>query len=309
MEDNILIFGHKNPDTDSICSSIVEEILSKKREINNVKAVRLGNINKETQFALDYLGIEAPELIEKVEDGQKIILVDHNEAAQSVENRENAEIIAVIDHHRISDFNTAKPLYYTAKPFGCTSTILYEEFKELNIEIEKKEAILMLSAIISDTLLLKSPTCTEHDLKAFEALEKIAGIDAKDYGLKMLKAGTDTSALSAKEIIDLDAKEFDEKGKKIIVAQVNTADINDVFSRKEDLSFAMEKEIADKNLNLCILVITDIINTNSRIIALGKDKELVEKAFNQKLDVDDSMLLEGVVSRKKQIAPPLLAVL
>ena len=278
MEDNILIFGHKNPDTDSICSSIVEKILSKKRGINNVKAVRLGNINKETQFALDYLGIEAPELIEKVEDGQKVILVDHNEAAQSVENRENAEIIAVIDHHRISDFNTAKPLYYTAKPFGCTSTILYEEFKELNIEIEKKEAILMLSAIISDTLLLKSP-------------------------------GTDTSALSAKEIIDLDAKEFDEKGKKIIVAQVNTADINDVFSRKEDLSFAMEKEIADKNLNLCILVITDIINTNSRIIALGKDKELVEKAFNQKLDVDDSMLLEGVVSRKKQIAPPLLAVL
>ena len=209
MEDNILIFGHKNPDTDSICSSIVEEILSKKRGTNNVKAVRLGNINKETQFALDYLGIEAPELIEKVEDGQKIILVDHNEAAQSVENRENAEIIAVIDHHRISDF---------------------------------KEAILMLSAIISDTLLLKSPTCTEHDLKAFEALEKIAGIDAKDYGLRMLKAGTDTSALSAKEIIDLDAKEFDEKGKKIIVAQVNTADINDVFSRKEDLSFAMEKE-------------------------------------------------------------------
>ena len=107
MEDNILIFGHKNPDTDSICSSIVEEILSKKRGTNNVKAVRLGNINKETQFALDYLGIEAPELIEKVEDGQKIILVDHNEAAQSVENRENAEIIAVIDHHRISDFNTA----------------------------------------------------------------------------------------------------------------------------------------------------------------------------------------------------------
>lgn len=309
MEDNILVFGHKNPDTDSICSSIVEEILCKKRGIDNVKAVRLGNINKETQFALDYIGVEAPELIEKVEDGQKVILVDHNESAQSVENRENAEIIAVIDHHRISDFKTAKPLYYTAKPFGCTSTILFEEFKALNIEIEKKEALLMLSAIISDTLLLKSPTCTEHDRKAFEALEKIVGIDAKDYGLKMLKAGTDTSALSAKEIIDLDAKEFDEKGKKIIVAQVNTADINDVFSRKEDLSFAMEKEIADKNLNLCILVITDIINTNSRIIALGKDKELVEKAFDQKLDVDDSMLLEGVVSRKKQIAPPLLAVL
>ena len=186
---------------------------------------------------------------------------------------------------------------------------MFEEYKAQGLEISKKEATLMLSAIISDTLLLKSPTTTEHDKKALAELEKIAEIDAKDYGLKMLKAGTDTSALSAIEIIQLDEKEFNEKGKKFAVSQVNTADINDVFSRKEDLSFAMEKEIADKNLDLAILVITDIINTNSRIIALGKEKELVEKAFGKKLDSDDSMLLEGVVSRKKQIAPPLLAVL
>lgn len=307
--EKILIFGHKNPDTDSICSSLVKQSLDEKLGKTNEKAVRLGNVNKETQYVLDYLGIEAPELIEKVEDGQQVILVDHNESAQSVDNRENAEILEVIDHHRIADFKTDKPLYYTAKPFGCTSTILFEEYKAQGIEIDKKEATLMISAIISDTLLLKSPTCTEHDVKAFEELEKIAEIDAKDYGLKMLKAGTDTSALSAKEIIELDEKEFNEKGKKIAVSQVNTADINDVFSRKEDLSFAMEKEISDKNLDLAILVITDIINTNSRIIALGKEKEVVEKAFGKKLDSDDSMLLEGVVSRKKQIAPPLLAAL
>ncbi len=307
--EEILIFGHKNPDTDSICSSLVKQDLDEKLGKANEKAVRLGNVNKETQYVLDYLGIEAPELINKVEDGQKVILVDHNEAAQSVDNRENAEILEVVDHHRIADFKTDKPLFYTAKPFGCTSTILFEEYKAQGLEISKKEATLMLSAIISDTLLLKSPTTTEHDKKALAELEKIAEIDAKDYGLKMLKAGTDTSALSAIEIIQLDEKEFNEKGKKFAVSQVNTADINDVFSRKEDLSFAMEKEIADKNLDLAILVITDIINTNSRIIALGKEKELVEKAFGKKLDSDDSMLLEGVVSRKKQIAPPLLAAL
>ena len=187
------------------------------------------------------------------------------------------------------------------------ATVLFEMFKQEGIEIDKTTAILMLSAIISDTLLLKSPTCTEKDINAFNELEKIAGIDAKEYGLAMLKAGTDISALSAKEIIELDAKEFNEKGKKFVVAQVNTADINDVFSRKEDISFAMEKEILDKNLDLFMFVITDIINTNSKIIALGKEKELVEKAFRKELDQDDAMMLEGVVSRKKQIAPPLLA--
>ena len=165
----------------------------------------------------------------------------------------------------------------------------------------------MISAIISDTLLLKSPTCTEHDVEAFNELEKIVGFDAREYGMNMLKAGTDLSTYSATEVVNLDAKEFTEKGKKFVVAQVNTADIDDVFSRKEELAFAMEKEINDKGLELFLFVITDIVNTNSKIIAMGNLKGLVEKAFNKKLDADDSMFLEGVMSRKKQIAPPLLA--
>lgn len=278
--EKVLVLGHKNPDTDSICSSIVMEKLAKHFGLD-AEAVRLGNVSKESEYVLNYLGIEAQREISSVEDGQKIILVDHNEAAQSVENREKAEVLAVVDHHRISDFQTVTPLYYIAKPYGCTSTVLFEMFKQEGIEIDKTTAILMLSAIISDTLLLKSPTCTEKDINAFNELEKIAGIDAKEYGLAMLKAGTDISALSAKEIIELDAKEFNEKGKKFVVAQVNTADINDVFSRKEDISFAMEKEISDKNLDLFMFVITDIINTNSKIIALGKEKELVEKALEK----------------------------
>lgn len=307
MNDKILIFGHKNPDTDTICSSMVKEILDKKNGCKNTKAVRLGELNKETQFVFDYLGIKAPELIDKVEEGQEVMLVDHNEFTQSVDGIEKAKILSVTDHHRIANFQTIEPLYYLAKPYGCTSTILFEEFKTQGHEIEKTEAMLMLSAIISDTLLLKSPTCTEKDIEAYKELEKIAEIDANEYGLKLLRAGTDISTFSAEEVINLDAKEFDEKGKKFIIAQVNTADIDDVFSRKEELSFAIEKEISDKQLDVFIFMITDIINTNSKIIALGKDKEVVEKAFEQKLDADDSIFLEGVVSRKKQMAPKIAA--
>ena len=196
MEKEVLIFGHKNPDTDSICSSLVHESLNEKVGWK-AKAVRLGNINKETQFVLDYLKIEAPELIEKVEEGQEVILVDHNEFSQSVKGIEKATIRMVTDHHKIANFETSEPLYYTAKPYGCTATILYEEFKEFNFEIDKKDAILMASAIISDTLLLKSPTTTRFDKKALEELGKIAEIDVDEYGLKMLKAGTDLDDLSA----------------------------------------------------------------------------------------------------------------
>lgn len=302
MYNNILVMGHKNPDTDSICSSIVMEKLAKHYGVD-AKAVRLGNINKETQYVLNYSKIDAPELVEKVDEGQEIILVDHNEAAQSVEGRENAKVIAVVDHHRIADFETIEPLYYLSKPFGCTSTILLEEYKNAKLEINKEIAMLMMSSIISDTLLFKSPTCTQKDIDAVKELENLVGIDANEYGLDMLKAGTDLSTYSSEEVINLDAKEFGVGNKKFIISQVNTADIADVFSRREEIEFAMEKEIADKGLDLFVFVITDIINTNSKIIALGNEKELTEKAFNQKLDEFDSMLLEGIVSRKKQIAP------
>ena len=308
MENKVIVTGHKNPDTDSICSSIVMANLAKHYGVD-CKPARLENINKETEYVLKHLSIEAPELVEKVEEGQKLILVDHNEKAQSVEGRDKAKVLAVIDHHRIADFETNEPLYYLAKPYGCTSTILFEEYKKAGLEIDKTMGTLMLSAIVSDTLLLKSPTCTETDVKTVEELEKITGLKASEYGLDMLKAGTDLSTYSSQEVINLDAKEFEKNDKKIVISQVNTADIDDVFSRREEIEFAMEKEIVEKKLNLFIFVITDIINTNSKIIAIGPDKELAEKAFNQKLDELDSMMLEGVVSRKKQIAPPLLEVI
>ena len=299
--EKVLIFGHKNPDTDTICSAMAEEILNRKNGWDT-KAVRLGNVNKETQYVLNYLGLEAPELIEKVEEGQEVILVDHNEFNQSVEGIENAKILEVVDHHRISNFETSEPLYYTARPYGCTSTILFEEFKVSGIEIEKTEAILMASAIISDTLLLKSPTTTDHDRKALEELGKIPGINVEEYGLEMLKAGTDLDDFSAEELINLDAKSLDKEGTKFVIAQVNTVSIEDVLKRQNELEEAINNAIAEKGLSLFVLAITDILNSNSEIIALGEKTDAVEKAFDVKLE-NNRAFLEGVVSRKKQLLP------
>ena len=301
MEKEVLIFGHKNPDTDSICSSLVHESLNEKVGWK-AKAVRLGNINKETQFVLDYLKIEAPELIEKVEEGQEVILVDHNEFSQSVKGIEKATIRMVTDHHKIANFETSEPLYYTAKPYGCTATILYEEFKEFNFEIDKKDAILMASAIISDTLLLKSPTTTRFDKKALEELGKIAEIDVDEYGLKMLKAGTDLDDLSAEELINIDAKVFEKEDTKFEIAQVNTVSIEDVLKRETELKAVMNETIQEKGLSLFVLAITDILNSNSEIIALGEKSGVIKVAFGKDL-VNDRAFLEGVVSRKKQLLP------
>lgn len=302
MEEKVLIFGHKNPDTDSICSSLVKAFIESKRDGREYKAVRLGNINKETQFILNYLGIEAPEFIEKVEERQEVILVDHNEFNQSVEGIEKAKILGVTDHHRIANFETSEPLYYDAKPYGCTSTILFEDFKRLGHEIERKEAILMASAIISDTLLLKSPTTTEHDKKALEELAKIANINVNEYGLEMLKAGTDLDDFSEEELINLDAKSLDKDGTKFVIAQVNTVSIEDVLKRQEKLEEIINKTIEEKGLSLFVFAITDILNSNSEIIALGSRTDAVEKAFEKTLE-NNRTFLEGVVSRKKQLLP------
>ena len=250
---------------------------------------------------MNYLGMEAPELLEGVEDGADVILVDHNSPAESVDNLENANILKVVDHHKLA-LETSYPLFLRFEPVGCTETILCKLYEENGVEITKEIATLMLSAIISDTLLLKSPTTTEDDKLAVAKLAEIAGIDYEEYGLEMLKAGTDLSSFSIDEILALDAKQIDFKDVKSIVNQVNTADILDVMAMKDDLEEGMSKIIEEEDLDLFMLLITDIVNSNSQVIALGKSACLVEKAYGVKLE-DNTVLLEGVVSRKKQVVP------
>ncbi len=295
------IFGHKNPDTDSITSSLVMTNFEKKLGNTDVVACRLGNINKETEYVLNYLGIEAPELIETIEDGAKVILVDHNSPKESIDNLEKLNVLKVVDHHPLK-LETSYPLFYRAEAVGCTETIMYKLYKENSIEIDKTIATLMVSAIISDTLLLKSPTTTDDDRKAVKELAEIAGINPEVYGLEMLKAGTDLSSFSIDEILNLDAKKIDFKEVKSIVNQVNTADISDVMVLKSDLEARMNEIINEEGLDLFMLLITDIVNSNSQVIALGKSASLVEKAYGVKLE-NNTALLKGVVSRKKQVVP------
>ena len=297
------IFGHKNPDTDSITSSLVMANFERKMGNEEAVACRLGNINKETEYVLNYLGMEAPELIESVEDGANVILVDHNNPKESIDNLDNVNVLKVVDHHAVV-LTTGYPLYYRAEPVGCTETVLYKLYRENNIEVDKTIATLMVSAIISDTLLLKSPTTTAEDIKAVEELAGIAGIDPQSYGLEMLKAGTDLSSFSIEEILSLDAKEIDIKGIKVLINQVNTASIPDVMAKKAELEAGINKVIESKGLDLFVLLITDIVNSNSQTISMGKRTDLVEKSYGVTL-VENTALLEGVVSRKKQVIPVL----
>ena len=300
----ILVFGHKNPDTDTIMSSIAMANLEIIMEEKDITPCRLGNINKETEYALKYFDVKEPELLNEIEQGQKVILVDHNEFSQSVKGIEEAQIIRVVDHHKISDFKTSEPLYYTAMPVGCTATIIYDMYKINNIEINKKIAGIMLSAIISDTLLFKSPTCTPKDVKVAEELAKIAEVNVNEYGIEMLKAGTDLSDFTPEELINIDSKTLSKDGRKYQVAQVNTVCIDDVLKNKQDIEKAMEQFIKENDEELFLLLITDILESNSQIIAVGNRKDAVEKAYNVKLE-ENMAFLPGVVSRKKQVVPVL----
>ncbi|GAK38286.1 manganese-dependent inorganic pyrophosphatase [Paenibacillus urinalis] len=299
-----LIFGHKNPDTDTICSAIAYADLKVKLGLE-AEAVRLGEVNGETQFALDFFNVDAPRLVETVaNETNSVILVDHNERQQSVSDIDQVQITEVIDHHRIANFETSQPLYYRAEPVGCTATILNKLYKENNVEITKPIAGLMLSAIISDSLLFKSPTCTEQDIAAAKELAEIAGVDASVYGLDMLKAGADLSKKSVPQLLTLDAKEFSMGEFKVEIAQVNTVDVNDLLVKQAELEAVIYQTIAEKNLDLFVFVITDILNNDSAAIALGHKAEAVERAYNVQL-VDNKALLKGVVSRKSQIVPVL----
>ncbi|MCZ8512043.1 manganese-dependent inorganic pyrophosphatase [Paenibacillus filicis] len=299
-----LIFGHKNPDTDTICSAVAYADLKSKLGFE-VEAVRLGAVSGETQFALDRFKAAAPRLVENVADeATEVILVDHNERQQSANDIDKVRVMEVIDHHRIANFETSHPLYYRAEPVGCTATILNKMYKENGVAIEPSIAGLMLSAIISDTLLLKSPTCTEQDVAAARELAEIAGVNLESYGLDMLKAGADLSDKTIAQLISLDAKEFSMGSAKVEIAQVNAVDPNDILSKQGELEAALQAIIDEKGLDLFVFVVTDILNNDSVALALGKAADAVEKAYNVTLE-NNKAVLKGVVSRKSQIVPVL----
>ncbi|AYM03259.1 manganese-dependent inorganic pyrophosphatase [Levilactobacillus yiduensis] len=301
-----LIFGHQNPDTDAIVAAKAYAYFQT-QEGYDVEAVALGEPNMETNYVLNHFDEPAPRVVKTVaNEVDTVMLVDHNEAQQSVADLDKVTVSHVVDHHRIANFHTDSPLYYRAEPVGCTSTILTEMFDEAKIEIPAKLAGLMLSAIISDTLLLQSPTTTDADKEAVRALAEIADIDVQSYGIAMLKAGTNLAAKSDKELIDGDAKSFDMAGKSVRIGQINTVDLNEVLDRQAGLEKEMQAEMAADGYDLFITLATNVLNSDSELIVAGEPKSAVEKAFNTKLE-NNRASLPGVVSRKKQVVPPLTA--
>ncbi len=301
-----LVFGHKNPDTDAIAAAIALAYLEK-QDGYDTEAVALGPVNPETKFVLDYFGVKVPRIVENAEpETDKVMLVHHNEPQQSINDIANLTVTHVVDHHRINGFNTAKPLYFRAAPYGCCSTVITQMYSEEGIDIPKEIAGLMMSAIISDTLLLKSPTTTDVDRDALQALADIAGVDnIEDYGVKMLKAGTNVDAKSDKELIDSDAKSFTLGGKNVRIDQINVVDLEDINKRLADIKTAMVEEAKAENYDLFLVLVTNVLTSNSEMIVVGEPKAIVETAFANKLNDDDVMSLPGVVSRKKQVVPPL----
>lgn len=298
----VLVLGHKNPDTDSICSAISYAYL--KNEMGMVaEPIRLGEVNNETLFALETFKFDQPRLVTLVaKEAAQVILVDHNERQQSAEDLDEVQVIEVVDHHRIANFETTDPLFFRAEPVGCTTTIILKLFKENGVEVPMNIAGLMLSAIISDTLLFKSPTCTPQDIQAAKELASIANIDTQNYGLDLLKAGADLSNKTLEDLISLDSKEFEAGDRRFEVAQVNAIDVEEVMVRQKELEALMANTIAVKGLDLFVFAVTDILNNNSVAIVLGERAGIIEGAFKASV-VDNRVLLPGVVSRKKQIVP------
>lgn len=237
---------------------------------------------------------------------KKVIMVDHNEFSQSVEGIQDAHILEVVDHHKFANFQTNEATKIRTEPVGCTSTIVYGLYKEAKIEPDEKTALLMLSAILSDTLLFKSPTCTSRDVEVAKEVAKLAKVDnIQEYGMEMLVAGTSMANSSMKEIINQDKKVFPIGDMEIAVAQINTVQIEELSVRKEEIAKEIKHEIGKYGYSLFLFVVTDIINSNSLVFTYGKEIEIVENAFKKEV-VNNEILLENVVSRKKQIIPFLM---
>lgn len=301
-----LVFGHKSPDTDTIASAITFAYFLNQQG-HEAEAVALGEITGEPAFALEKFGFEFPRVITKASDEvTHVALVDHNEPQQSVEDLDQVTVDYVIDHHRINGFNTAQPLYYRCEPIGCTASILFKVFQENGIEIPQNIAGLMLSAIISDTLLFKSPTTTEQDKVIGLKLAEIAGVDPQEYGMEFLKAGAVISDLSDEDLVEGDAKNFTMNDKTIRIGQTNIIGFEEILGRKAGLLDHMTRRKEELGLDLYVLVITDVLESNSIGLAVGEDLSLVEGAFNCKVQ-DQQFELPGIVSRKKQVVPPLTA--
>jgi len=298
----VYVVGHKSPDTDSVTSAIAYAELKKRLGVDAVPASQ-GQMNPETKMVLDRFGYSVPEVMTDA-TGKKIILVDHGDLAQAPDNLAEGELVEVIDHHKIGDITTSSPIFFYAKPVGCTGTILKELYEVNNVEIPKNIAGMMLCAILSDTVLFKSPTCTPKDKEACEVLAKIAGVDDMNaLAMEMFKAKSAVEGVPARDLVFRDYKDFEMGGKKVGIGQLELVDLSLVEEIRDDLYKAVE-EVKAEGRHSVFLMLTDIMKEGSDLMVVTDDASVVEKAFGKKLE-GKTVWVDGMLSRKKQTVPPL----
>ena len=302
------VIGHKNPDTDSICSAIGYAAFKTALTGETYIPRRAGNINPETRFVLEYFNLPEPEFLENA-SGLDIILVDHNEVAQAVDGILDSNICEILDHHKIGDIQTPNPIYFRNVPVGCTATIVYMHYKENSLVPEKAVAGALCSALLSDTLAFRSPTCTQIDKDTAAELAEIAGVgDIQAYAKEMFKAGSELKGKTPDEIFHLDYKKFSAGNTSFGVGQVTSMDADELAALKTTMVEYMNSSLSDQGVDMIFFLLTDILDESSELLFAGEGAEAAVKAAFTSTETD-RVYLKGVVSRKKQIIPQLTEVL
>ena len=298
---SVYVFGHKNPDSDTVCSAIALADLKSKLGVA-CTATAQGELAPETKFILDKFGVAAP-AVKTSYAGEKVFLVDTSDLTQLPEDIKQAEVLGIVDHHKLGDLTTSSPLECWIWPVGCTATVLTSMYKFHGIEIPKNIAGIMLCAILSDTVIFKSPTCTPADKQAAAVLGKVAGIsDLAALGMEMFKVKSAVEGTPARELVLRDYKDFNMNGTKVGIGQLEVVDLSILDAVKGDLAADIKALKAENGNHSVFLLLTDIMKEGSEMLIVSDDAGVVEKAFGAK-PVDGKVWLPGVMSRKKDVVP------
>ena len=303
---NVLVFGHQNPDNDAIMSAVVLSQLLNQVNYNGdtYQACCLGPLPAESAKLLADAGIDEPQLIESVEEGQKVVLTDHNEAGQSVAGLEGAQIVGVVDHHRFGGFTTAAPLHIIALPWGSSCSIVAKLFDVLGVVPTDTQAKLLLSAMMTDTLMLKSPTATDIDAAIAAKLGEQLGVDPVKFGMEVFLTRP-SGSFTAEQMVGNDIKQFEVGASKLLIGQYETVDKSRALGMIPEIREAMRAYQAEKGADGIVLCLTDIMEEGSQVLFEG-ETAVAQKGLGV-ADVAGGVWMPGVLSRKKQVAAPILA--
>ncbi len=302
----IFVTGHSNPDTDSVTAAIGLATLlnAQGQDAKACMQTSLDKLNPESTVVLERFGLTAPEEMMDVA-GKTVALVDFSDIGQAPANITDAEVVTIVDHHKVGDVTTNQPILVRVEPVGCTGTVLNKMYKDAGIAVPKDVAGGMLSAILSDTVNFKSPTCTDDDKAAVAELKVVAGVDDTDsLFMDMLKAKSSVDGVPAKDLLFRDYKDFDMNGKKVGVGQLELATLDQVASIRDDLLAAAQEVKADGR-HTVLLMLTDVVKEGTELVVVSDDEALIEGAFGAKLNGGTSMWVDGMMSRKKQVVPDL----